>query len=296
MMGMIAPTSPVIFPGEIAAIWSGCRLSIDGNNPTMQAGSSQPTLYLVPFKSDKIIIWDGVKLRMMKVGYSEVSIAASSLSTVTYYHIYAYIKGSKVGLEASTTAPTYNTLTGQLTKTGDPTRLYHGCVWTDSTPNFGDQIMRRTVGNYYHPIQYCDLSSDGDNSWNCSSTSAWEPINQGGVGATNWIHKFVSCYGQWGWSADLSMAANNNYQCAIARDSTSTPDRSTTTFGYNALGTSFPIASIYAEVITSANYHYLQGLQLSVSGTAQAYGDNGSSTPSAGTFQLQSGMRVCGWR
>lgn len=260
----------------------------------MQAGSSQPTLYLIPFKSNNIVLYDGGKLRMMKVGYGEVSYPAAGLATVTYFHVYAYIKGGKVGLELSTTAPTYSTLTGQLTKTGDLTRLYHGCVWTDSTPNFGDQAMRRTVGNYYHPMPYCDLSSDPDNTWS-TSNSSWEEINLGGVSQSYWKHQFVSCYGQWGWNADIALAALTNYQCGVARDSI-IPDRNTTSYGYNALGTSFPIFAIYAEVIITAGYHYLQGVQRSVSGAASAFGDNGSGAPAGGVFQLQSSMRVCGWR
>lgn len=99
---------------------------------------STSEIKLLPLNGNRIII-NGTT---QTIGSSGVSLSNSGLSSSTTYHIYAYMNGSTMTLEASTTTHATSATDGIRIKTGDQTRTYVGSLETDGSSNFRDNIRQ----------------------------------------------------------------------------------------------------------------------------------------------------------
>lgn len=112
-----------------------CRLIKSGSN-----------LLLQPFNGNKIII-NGSHYSVPSAG---VSLPPSGLSPNTTYYIYAYMSGSTMTLEASTTVHARDTSTGVQIKTSAATRTLVGMARVVSGPSFEDSEGRRLVRSWFN--------------------------------------------------------------------------------------------------------------------------------------------------
>jgi len=74
----------------------------------------------------------------------------TGLAANTLYYIYAYMSGSTVTLEASTTTYAIDSTNGQEIKNGDPTRSLVGMAKTITGPAWADTATRRYVRSWYN--------------------------------------------------------------------------------------------------------------------------------------------------
>ena len=115
-------TSGVTVNNSILAVHGQCRLVKSGSN-----------LVLQPFNGNNLLI--GTKF--YTIPSAGVSLAPSGLTSSTVYYIYAYMSGSTMTLEASTTGHATDTTTGVEIKSGDATRTLVGMGWATGTTTWG---------------------------------------------------------------------------------------------------------------------------------------------------------------
>lgn len=91
-----------------------CRLSLSGGN-----------LLLTPYNGNELNI-NGALQRIPSAG---VSLSPTGAAVNTYYNIYAFMSGTTMTLEFSTTGHSNSSATGVEIKTGDPTRTLVGAAY-----------------------------------------------------------------------------------------------------------------------------------------------------------------------
>lgn len=79
-----------------------------------------------------------------------VSLAATSLTPSTLYYIYAYMSGTTMTLEASTTGHATDTTTGVEIKSGDATRTLVGMARPITGPAWQDTAAQRFVTSWFN--------------------------------------------------------------------------------------------------------------------------------------------------
>ena len=112
-----------------------CRLSLSGAN-----------LLLAPVDGNKLII----NSQFEDVPDAGITLAPPATSGTLYY-IYAYMVGSTMTLEASTTAYAVQAATGVTIKTGDATRTLVGMARTESSA-WVNSASQRLVRTYFNDL------------------------------------------------------------------------------------------------------------------------------------------------
>lgn len=137
--------------GQLAVFASGT--AIQGMGLTLGqcllAYSSASALVLKPFRG--ALLWINGALRTIPAG--GVSLANTGLTAATLYYVYAYMNGSTLTLEASTTGHTADATYGHEIKTGDATRTLVGMIYTDAGApgTFADGLTKRYVLSWFNP-------------------------------------------------------------------------------------------------------------------------------------------------
>ena len=119
------------------------QVRADGQCQLSKVGSN---LVLSPRDGNKLII-NGVAQTVPDAG---VSLAPTSLSVSTLYYIYAFMSGSTMTLEASTTTHVAQANTGRRIKNGDATRRLVGMARTIAGPAWQDTAAQRFVRSWFH--------------------------------------------------------------------------------------------------------------------------------------------------
>ncbi len=112
-----------------------CRLTVSGSN-----------LALNQFNGNKLII-NGVSQPIPSGG---ITLAPTGLTPSTLYYIYAYMNGSSMTLEASTTGHTTNGATGVEVKSSDSSRTLVGMAYINTGPAFADTVGQRYTASYFN--------------------------------------------------------------------------------------------------------------------------------------------------
>ncbi|HYE89532.1 MAG TPA: hypothetical protein VEA38_00875 [Terriglobales bacterium] len=99
---------------------------------------SASSIKLLPLNGNRLII-NGTTQTIPAAG---VSLSNSGLTTSTTYYLYAYMNGSTMTLEASTTAHATSSTDGVEIKSGDQTRTFVGEVDVDGSGNFEADIRQ----------------------------------------------------------------------------------------------------------------------------------------------------------
>ena len=121
----------------------GFRLTLTNVTPWPTADvTGASTIYDTPAIDDQC--WQYYQSAWMYVESAQIS-ATPSLAANTLYYVYRYWTGSALALEFSTTAPTVQQ--GVQLKTGDSTRRFRGCIYTDASGKMNDSAALRNVAN-----------------------------------------------------------------------------------------------------------------------------------------------------
>ena len=139
-----------------------CRLSLVSSN-----------LVLKPFNGNQIVI-AGFPRTIPSAG---VSLAPTGLSGSTLYYIYAYMVGSVVTLNASTTAHATDTTTGVEVMSGNSAYTLVGMAYCQTAATFTDTATNRLVLSYFNRRNIT-----------CKAT------NSGGTASAPWVNLLGPIY------------------------------------------------------------------------------------------------------
>lgn len=142
--------------GQVARYVGNCRLAKSGAN-----------LLLTPFNGNHLTI-NGA---LQTVPAAGVTLAPTGVAGTLYY-IYAFMSGSTMTLEASTTTHATDTTTGVEIKSGDATRTLVGMARPAAGPVWVDSINSRTVISWFNRRPIACQAGLGGNISNSSTTAA----------------------------------------------------------------------------------------------------------------------------
>ncbi len=149
----------------------GLRLTPSSGNPVPTSDTTNATtIYLSPFTSGSIMLYDGAAWRHRVT--AEVSIALGTLTANVNYDVFAYWTGSAVALEFSAAWASDTTRTDALArqngiqvKSGTATRRYVGTFRTTSTTQTQDTVTQRFVWNYCNRVDRDLLITEATDTW-----------------------------------------------------------------------------------------------------------------------------------
>ncbi len=124
-----------------------CRLDLD---PSIGTGNGSLLLY--GFNGNNLYI-GGVNQTIPSIVNGGISLSPTGLAASTRYFIYAYMNGTTMALEASTSGHTWQQSSGFELKTGDVSRTLVGMVYTTASSQFVDTGSNRLVLSWFnrHP-------------------------------------------------------------------------------------------------------------------------------------------------
>lgn len=110
------------------------------------ARTSATQLTLSPYGGNLLII--NGQFRTVPAG--GVTLSTAGLAINTSYYIYAFMSGSTMTLEASTTTHATSSANGVEIKSGDATRTLVGAAVTDASTQFNDSVTKRDVASWFN--------------------------------------------------------------------------------------------------------------------------------------------------
>ena len=261
------------------------------------AGDTITTLYLTPYKGNKIAVYNGTRWKLMPL--TQISIAVPA-TTVTMYDLFVYDNAGTLTLEAlawtndTTRATALAYQDGVLCKTGALTRRYVGSFRTNgSSGNTSFNFGKIFIWNYYNRISLGGRVVDTTNNWDYTTAT----IRQANGAAGNKIEFVVGVYEDV-FEAYL-VAHSSNTNAAVARYAALMLDSVT------AISATTPFSVVQAAAASivphtaflssggqdfstlTAGYHYVAWLEYSAAtGTTTWYGDNGGTCVSGLTLRM----------
>jgi hypothetical protein len=173
----------------------GLRLSLTTGTPvTTSDVTGATTLYLTPYTSGSIIIYNGANW----VSYltPEVSLALGTLTNNTNYDVFASYSGS-VGLSlvawtnSTTRATALVRQDGMYVKSGATSQLYVGTIRTTSTTTTEDSFLNRYVWNMYNRVPKIMRVTESTATWTYA-TNAYRSANGNAANAFSYVAGDVS--------------------------------------------------------------------------------------------------------
>lgn len=228
--------------------------------------SATSTLKLSPYDGNQIFV-NGALRTIPSAG---VTFTLTGLTNNTNYNVYAFMSGSTLTLEVSTTARATDTTNGHQIKSGDATRTLVGKIRTISTSDTADSVTQRYVINWFNrrPLQLERLYTTAN------TTTSTTPVEIGAAADRllflSWGEDAVSGFVQ-GYSINSGSTYSNSY-CYMD---------GTTTFGGTATGGAAAGFHAAATFMPSEGNHYLSLFGSSGNSLSTATFE-GSAKPSAG--------------
>jgi len=233
------------------------RLPIVNGRLTLTSGEPRPstvvtgasTVYFSPYLGNYISLYNG---NWNVYEFEEASLDISSLTASTLYNVYGYWDGQALQLEASTTATA--TQDGRLVKSGDPTRLYLGTIYTSGAGTTEHSAAKKFVWNYFNQFPLRLIKWDATSHtygtaayryWNNDSANKVEFV----IGLTGWFVDFTI-------DMDTTAGAAATAYVGAGLDTASAPNA--------VAGISTGIRSRAAQTakeMLSAGYHYISALE-----------------------------------
>lgn len=256
------------------------RLTLTTAVPVTTADvTAATTVYLTPYKGDKIALYDGTNWNIHTL--TEISVAVPA-TTATMYDVFVYDVAGTLTLDATawtndtTRATALATQNGVLVKTGATGRRYVGSFRTTGVSGqTEDSLVKRYVWNYYNRVVRPMRVTETTDTWTYTTAT----FRQANANTANQLDFII------GVSEDVVFATTNasvrsdtvgvHLVSAIGLDSTSA----------TATGLIFPwftavIANLYGYTISSwrgfpgIGRHFLAWLEYSqAAGTTTWAGD-----------------------
>jgi hypothetical protein len=168
---------------------NGYRLTLASATPVPTSDlTAQGTLYLTPYKHNRIALYNGTSWEVFDTG--EVSISLTGISTTAPTDVFGIISSGALALELlvwtndTTRATGLTRQDGVWTKTGDATRRYLGTIYGSAANVCEDSTSRRYVWNADNRVSRNLFATDSTDSWTYT-TAAWREANGGStIGTT----------------------------------------------------------------------------------------------------------------
>jgi hypothetical protein len=254
---------PVYVNYAIAAI-NGFRLSGSSTLAVPTADiSSTSTIYLQPYTSDDIALYDGSLWYPRSTAGAAVSLALSGLTSGKVYDVFAYWTGSAVALELSaawtndtTRADALTQVNGVWVKSGTTTRRHVGYFYSASTTTTKDTETARHIISRDNPVERVAEARPGyadDNAVNSisfSSNQTYKRLNAG----TNDTIDFLAPLSTRKFNSSLTITATVNagdqIRAGISIDSTTNPKNTCA------------ISAVSSQVLLTVSIHHDEPLGL----------------------------------
>lgn len=212
-----------------ASISQDFRPTLTSGVPVTAADvTAAATVYLTPYKGNRIGLWNGTT--WVNYTSAEMSLAIGTLASATIpQDIFCYLDAGVPTLEklawtsttARATALAYQD--GILVKSGDATRRYIGSFAPTSTTTTEDSLANRYLWNYYHRVPRAMERLETTATWT-SGVTGWR---QARATAANQLNYFVGLLGdEVRATVNCSLYNNNltsNQMVAVGNSSTTTP-------------------------------------------------------------------------
>lgn len=266
------------------------RLSLTSGVPvTTSDVTGATTVYLSPYKGNRIALWDGTAWHMRTS--AEVGLLLGGLTSGFPYDIFAYDNAGVVTLasriwnDATNRNPIFalTQLNGVLVESALPIRRYLGTIVATGVASTEDSLAKRYVWNYYNRVRRPMRAVDTTNSWNYTLTT----IRQANAAAANQLN-FVVGVQEDVVSADILAAAFNsggavNVGVGIGLDTTTAfTSGCLLPFANPAAGVA-AMLSASIKVYPAEGKHFLSWNEYSgAAGTTTWIGDNGTTNYQSG--------------
>lgn len=263
--------------GGVPARANGFRLSLATGDPVPTSDqSAKTTVYLTPYLSNQIALYDGSSAWTIKES-AEVSLALGTLTSDKNYDVFAYLSSGTLTLEAvawtndTTRATAITRQDGTWVKSGTTTRRYVGTFRTTSTTTTEDSVTKRFLFNVDNQRPRAMSVVETDLSWTYT-TDTFRPGNNDTANRLQYVAGVATEV-----SAEVNAAAGNSLAgivtlVGIGVDSTTTDSAQ---FAYGRTQASGQINRTTAKykAMSAVGFHYLQWLERSqAAGTTTWYG------------------------
>lgn len=151
---------------------------------------SSTTLYLTPYRGNKIALYNTTEGVWEIHESTEVSLSTSGFTAARPHDIFAYDNSGTLTLESvawSTNTARSTALTkqnGVYVKSGNAARRYVGSVYVDGSKFIYIGTYNHYIWNYYNRVLWSKFVREGTNNWNYNS-SAWRALNNSTTNAVN---------------------------------------------------------------------------------------------------------------
>jgi len=274
-----ANTNMDVIPNVQADVLNGIndfRLTLTSATPVTTSDTTGSTIYLTPYKGNRICLYDGAHWKLMKT--AQVSLGLT-MTAANNYDVFAYDNAGTVTLEiliwtnGTTRATALAYQDGVLVKSGATTRRYLGTIRASATNTAADTALQRYVWNYYNRVPRYMACTDTTDTWNYT-TATWRQAN-GAAG--NKVEFVVGVAEDEVTARSFSLPSNASNIAAyggIGLDATNA--NSAQLYGGNTAAIPLQCWSQYDGII-GVGYHYLAWLEISTAtGTTTWYGDAGA--------------------
>lgn len=163
---------------------NGGRLSLSSSVAVVQSDTTGTTLYYLPYRDDRVVLYDGSDNRIVYT-WSSVSLAVSSFPSSgtanKNYDIFVY-DSSGLTLEAvawtsdTARATAITQAGGMWVKSGTTTHRYLGTVRLNGNTQLEDSSTKRWVWNADNRVPCHLVKKDTTDSWNYT-TATWRAAN-----------------------------------------------------------------------------------------------------------------------
>lgn len=169
----------------------GHRLTVTSGTPiTTTDVTNAGTIYLTPFRSNRIALFNGTLWKQYSV--SEISLPLTVTSGLNY-DVFAYDNAGTVTLELSAAWSNDSTRTdaiatqdGVQVKSANRTRRLIGTIRASGTNVVEDSKLRRFVWNMYNQVSKFLLVTETTSSWTYQSAS-WRAVNNNTANAFEYV-------------------------------------------------------------------------------------------------------------
>lgn len=267
------------FTASLALMPCQARLTLTTGVPVTTADvTAAGTLYLTPYKGNKIGLYDGTNWKVHSL--TEISLALT-LTSGKNYDVFVYDNSGTLTLEVvvwtndTTRATALDWQDGVPVQTSAKTKRYVGTIRASASNVTEDSAAKRFVWNYNNreprPMRVLETT----NSWDYT-TATWRQAN---AAAANQL-AFVL-----GWNEDAISAAAGCYTynllaavraVAIGLDATNAPATGCLIQPVGGVAHSCSPTARWDGFAGSVGYHYLAWLEISeANDTTTWYGDDG---------------------
>lgn len=264
---------------------NGFRLSALSGTPlptTDQANAT--TLYLVPYTSGYIALYDGVGWKSYYSAQVSLSFGGGTLVANTNYDVFVNWNGSSLVLSVvawstnTARATSLVTQNGVYVQSGDATKRYVGTIRATSTTQFQDTAAQRFVWNFYNRIERYLYIEDTTASWTYNSAT-FRQVRATSTNRVETVSGDVLPLNAKAFMMQMGLPAGTGVAMmpGIGIDSTSTNSaKGIAMFPFVTTSPQWNPAHCELDTVLSAGYHAINWLEAAHASTCTGYGTLGN--------------------